>query len=254
MSEPVPEYGVCIWPVDPGCLSTEWEDTDPEIQDRSLAYASASLHRLTGYRVGGCPITVRPCAPRCGRGLAYTGWSPSLWNGEWVNGCGHLHCHCETLCDISLPGPVGEVIEVRSGGAVVDPSDYEVRGTHVVYVGGGDCPWTATQDLSLPLTEPGTLAVTYRNSYPVDGLGANAVGILAMEFAKLCTGSNKCRFPATVRSIARQGVTFDIISGMFPNGQTGIREVDAYIGNWNPNGLRQEAQVWFPGQHKPQVI
>ena len=33
----------------------------PEVQDRAPGLASATLRRLTGYRVGGCPITVRPC-------------------------------------------------------------------------------------------------------------------------------------------------------------------------------------------------
>lgn len=256
MSETIPEYGGCPWPIDEGCLSDEWDNISPEDRERSVAYASATLTRLTGYRVGGCPVKVRPCAPRCGRGLAYTSgdWMvPTNWNGTWINGCGHRQCSCETLCEVALPPPVGRVDEVKVDGVIVPPTDYEVQDHRLVYVGGGDCPWPATQDLALADTEPDTFSVTYLNTYPVDGLGAHAAGVLAMEFAKMCAGSTKCRLPATVRSVVRQGVSFDIIAGVFPNGQTGLREVDAYIGLWNPNGLRQEAQVMVPGRHRPRV-
>jgi hypothetical protein len=38
----------------------------------------------------------------------------------------------------------------------------------------------------------------------------------------------------------------EIQSGVFPHGLTGIREVDAFIGLWNPNGLTAGAKVWSP--------
>ena len=95
--------------------------------------------------------------------------------------------------------------------------------------------------------------MTYLNSYPVDSLGAYAVGVLAMEFAKACIGG-KCRLPATVTAITRQGVSFEIASGTFPSGFTGIREVDTYISMWNPQGLRQRASVWTPDASSPRVV
>jgi hypothetical protein len=33
---------------------------------------------------------------------------------------------------------------------------------------------------------------------------------------------------------------------MFPDGMTGIREVDAYLTSINPNALRQPPRVWSP--------
>jgi hypothetical protein len=35
-------------------------------------------------------------------------------------------------------------------------------------------------------------------------------------------------------------------TGMFPDGMTGIREVDAYLTSINPNALRQPSRVWSP--------
>jgi hypothetical protein len=74
-----------------------------------------------------------------------------------------------------------------------------------------------------------------------------------MEFAKACTGG-KCRLPANVTSVSRQGVAYEIAAGTFPEGTTGIREVDAWIGLWNPEGRRQSTQVWWPGKKTPRVV
>ena len=55
-------------------------------------------------------------------------------------------------------------------------------------------------------------------------------------------------------TVTRQGVSYDIAAGSFPNGMTGIREVDAYIALWNPNGLRQPVAVWYPGKPTVRVV
>lgn len=264
MTAPAPEYGGCPWPIDPACLGDEWEALDPTVQARSVALASSTLYRLTGFRVGGCPITVRPCVTRCdkfGPGYYMTryghGWmSPYIGTGgQWVNSCGCLtDCACTELCEVRLPGPVGEVYAVTVGDTVLPATDYRVDGTSLVYTGASDpCPWPACQDLSAPVGAPGTFAVEYLNSYPVDALGAYAAGTLAWEFSQACVG-NKCRLPASVTSVSRQGVTFDIAPGMFPDGFTGIREVDAYIATVNPGALRQQSQVWSPDIHTPRVV
>ena len=84
-------------------------------------------------------------------------------------------------------------------------------------------------------------------------MAAYAAGVLAMEFAKACTGG-KCRLPANVTSISRQGVSYDIAAGAFPSGMTGLREVDSWIGLWNPEARRQATSVWYPGQRTPRVV
>lgn len=255
----VPPFDGCAWPVDPACLSEEWAAMDPAVQERSLSLASATLRRLTGYRVGGCPVTVRPCKAGCAAATtrpsyldmlgAYSssGFWPHIEGGVWVNSCGCTgSCSCGAECRVSLPGPVGRVDEVRVDGAVIPPDQYRIDGDGILWTGVTQCPWPTCQDMALGDTEPGTFSVTYLNAWPVDSLGAYAAGVMAMEFAKACVGSNKCRLPAGVTAVSRQGISIEIAAGSFPDGFTSIREVDAYIALYNPTPIRQAPQVWSP--------
>lgn len=234
------------WPLDTSCCP-EFEDYDFDIQDRATAFAGATLRALTGYRVGGCPIQVRPCRSVCsGWDPFYSPWafSPVNWSGTWYNClCRQETCGCGALCELELPMPVGEITEVRIDGNVLNAVNYRVdNGQYLVRVDGA-C-WPDCQDLSKPPTAEGTFAVTYLNALPVTDLGKYAAGLLACEFAKGCTGG-KCRLPAGVTSITRQGITMDLVTGTFPDGLTGIREVDTYVMLYNPQHRRPTA-IWTP--------
>lgn len=250
------DFTGCEWPIDDSCLPPEWEALDPAVQERSLALASNTLRRLTGYRVGGCPITVRPCRQNCSYTLpygapypygSYAWFTPHIDStGTWSNGCGCVsECSCSVLCEVVLPAPVGEVVEVKVDGQVVPDTDYKLYANRLTWTGSAECAWPTCQDLTLPDTEPGTFAVTYLNSYPVDGLGAYAAGVLAWEYAQACI-SGVCRLPAGVVAVSRQGISYEVEAGAFPGGFTGIREVDAYIALWNPKGIQRESLVWTP--------
>lgn len=262
MTTTVPEFNGCPWPVDPACLGTEWDALDSAVQERATALASATLRRLTGYRVGGCPVTVRPCKASC----ANTAVLPAYWagggmfvphisaGGYWVNSCGCSNdCSCGVLCTVNLPAPVGEITEVKIDGSVIEPEFYAISADQLVWLGMSDCPWPVCQDLAATDDQPGTFSVTYLNAYPVDALGAYAAGTLAYEYAQACTG-NKCRLPANITTLTRQGVTMDLATGSFPGGFTGIREVDAFIAIYNPRGIRQQTGVWSPDTRSPRVI
>lgn len=251
-----PAYSGCLWPVDAACLGEEWEDLTPDQQERALALASNTLRRMTGYRVGGCPITIRPCVQSGCWG--YWNWSANgAFNphinslGQWSNSCACAGNGCATPCEVNLPSPVGGITEVKVDGAVLDDEDYQVQrsntGTFLVWIGGGDCPWPSTQDLSLPDTETGTFSITFLNSYPVDNTGAVAAAFLALEFARACKPKGKCALPRGVSSVVRNGVSFDIEAGLFPNNETGIDVVDAFIQSWNPEALVQPPRVYIPG-------
>lgn len=251
MSETIPEYAGCLWPVDPACFSDEWESADEAIKQRSLALASSTLHRLTGYRVTACPVTVRPYSSiRCFIPNQFDQFPQAMapginLYGQWVNNCGPLCADPGT--SIRLPRPVGRIVEVKVDGVVIPPTDYRVLdGNRLAYLGTGD-GWPLGQNVELPDTEEDTFSVTYINGYEPDALGAYAAGLLANEFAKACTGAKKCRLPAGVTSIVRQGVSMEITTGAFPNGMTSIREVDTFIALWNPSGQRQPTTVWYPG-------
>jgi hypothetical protein len=257
---PYPDHDGCQWPIDESCLGDEWATTSAAIQQRSLALATNTLRRLTGYRVGGCPITVRPCRQGCGSGARWGypyagyGWFQPFYgsDGMWRNVCDNCtgDCSCGALCSVTLPGPVGEVYVVKVNGATIPSTDYRVMfGDSLTWTGATTCPWPTCQDLTKADTQPNTFSVQYLNSYPVDGLGAYAAGILAQEYALAC-GNQNCRFPATVTAITRMGTTYEIPTGAFPNGMTGIREVDAYIALWNPKNLTQNSSVWTPDMPK----
>ena len=252
----VPDLPDLCWPIDEGCCS-DWANYAPEVQDRAIAMATQTMRALTAYRVGGCPITVRPCKLGCVQASAtwfyFNGsFYPTIVNGQWVNSCGcHSDCACSAMEQIALPAPVGEVEEVRLDGSVLSPSAYRVDNGHLlVRLDGG--VWPTCQVMDAPDTEAGTFSVTYLNAYPVDGLGAYAAGVLACEYAKACSGA-KCRLPSGVTDISRAGVTMTITTGLFPGGVTGIREVDTYLLRWNPNGLRMPPRVWSPDMKNVRV-
>lgn len=254
MSQTIPEYAGCIWPADPVCFTDEWEALDPTVRERALALASSSLEGLTAGRVGGCPITVRPCSRRaCSPAWAHSGggpFYPNNFGGRWFNTCTCSgQCGCTTMCEVSLRAPVGRVIEVKVDGAVLPLDNFRLDNGHIlVWTGGGDCPMPASQNLSLPDTQVGTFSITYLNAYEVDGMGAQAVALLAMEFAKACGLKGKCALPRGVTDVVRNGLTFSVQVGLFPNGQTNIDPVDAFVRKWNPNGLTSAPTVWSPGQ------
>lgn len=249
----VPDNDGCPWPVDTACLTDAWEtDFDEATQIRAIALASNTLRRLCAFRVGGCPVFVRPCIQQCVNGFGFslyqygTPFIPLNWNGAWTN----IWCGCVGPCRhdpnvaVKLPPPVYDVTEVKVDGSIVDPSNYWVSDNHLIGLDGQT--WPRTQNLDLPDTETGTFSVTYLDSAPVDGMGAYACGKLAMQYAKACSGSGKCDLPSQVTSVVRQGVSYSIPAGSFPNGETGLREVDAFIALWNPSHRKQKPRVYSP--------
>lgn len=267
----LPDY---CWPVDVSCLS-DWnsltdpdepEDLDPESDGynpplytdlqkaRALSLAAQSLRMLTAYRVGGCPITVRPAERRC-RDLTWrtypvsggsTPWVPVNLGGQWLNiGCGHAAsaCGCGALAEVHL-GTASEVTQVMVDGAALDASAYRLdTGGRLVRLDGEG--WPLCQNLAAPDTEEGTWSVTYLRGAAVDGHGAYAAGALAGEFVRACTGG-ECRLPDNIVSIVRNGVSMTLGAGAFPDDRTGIREVDAYLDRWNPYRHKVAPLVWSP--------
>lgn len=287
MSTPLPELPDFCWPVDTSVCATDydaWEvepveadpEADPPVEavegvpvysDEVKAYAEAmagqTMRLLTGFRVGGCPITVRPCRAGCddptyrsypAQGASgSTPWYPVQLGGNWLNiGCGlHLGaCGCTGVEAIRLSSIVGAITEVKIDGAVLDESAYRLdHGGILVRIDGE--MWPLCQHIDAPDTEPGTWSVSYTPGELVDGIGATAAGLLALEYAKACSASGKCSLPAGVQTIARGGVTMTLAVDVFPNGRTGIVAVDTYLERWNPHGLRSRPVVWSPDRHLP---
>lgn len=247
----------CVWEPDPACLSTEWEALDPAEQDRSLRLATSSLQMLTSYRVGTCPVTIRPmpqtrfcgCWPWDG-GLP---WGPSFWpyvgeDGLWYNRACGCRLDVAQVSQIDIPGPVGFIESLLIDGQPVDLTSPDWRlddGHLLVWQGAGPSPVPSVQNLNLPDTEVGTWSITYSRSYPVADDARLAVAYLAMEFAKACQPKSKCSLPRGVTSVARNGVSFTIEAGLFPGGLTGIDIVDQFILKWAPAGAPNRSATVF---------
>lgn len=234
------------WPIDwPEAAEADKAAATPIQVALAEHYAVASMNSLTLNRVGGNPVTIMPGPSQ--RVPGHYAWYEPL-PGEYRLGSFYpgtvypsaLDLATLTAVDrieaISLPGPVGAVTEVRVDGAVLDPSAYRVEnGAYLVRTDGGS--WPAAGD---------GFTVTYLNSHPVGPVGAYAAGVMAWEWLKTITSGKKCRLSSKVTSMNRQGIQMDLTPGLFPDGVTGIEEVDLYIRIWNPNGLKTAPRVYSP--------
>ncbi len=235
------------WPID-WPTSLDVTTYDPyHVQIAEMA-AEATMRLLTLYRVGGLPITVMPCTGTCAfpsmpfsgpaqSGHSYLPFYPILLNsGAYANCFCGSSCDCESRPSVYLGTPVGRIDAVVINGVTLDPSAYRVEdGNRLVRLDGEEWPACAGDNFT----------VTYLNAYEVSVLGQAAGGILAAEFLKLFGASaSKCRLPRGVTSVTRQGMQFEVSAGMFPNGVTSIPEVDTYIAQWNPHGLRTRPMVY----------
>jgi hypothetical protein len=244
--------------------STDWscipkttlDGLDAETVVRAESLAWSTLQGLTGFYFSTCPLVVRPCRKSCSG--AWDRWQtppesgggpfyPHIGtDGYWVNSCmcGGDPCSCVTISEVVLPGPVGGPMEVKIDGAVLDRSAYRVdNGNRLVRQDGES--WPLCQDMSLPAGEVGTWTVSYYRGTGPNSLLDYAAGVLAWEFYQACSG-NDCRLPAGVTSVTRQGVSFQMSTGLFQEGFTGIREVDAVIGLYNPHGLKAPPHISSP--------
>lgn len=259
----------------PSCLEADltccpdWDSGyDTAQQDLALLMAQETLRMLTGYRTANCPVTLRPCRKGC-PGLATwrtypvgasSEWAgsnlgPTVIEGQWYNigcGCGVDDCDCTQVCEVRLPGEVASVEEVRQDGVVVDPTAYRVDNGNRLVRTDGDC-WPLCQDMTVDTDQPNTFSVTYTPGLALDAWGQHALGVLACEYAKAACGTGKCRLPANVTQVVRQGVTLNLAQNPFPGGLTGIREVDGYVRRINPHGLAAPSRIFSPDTKRGRV-
>lgn len=247
--------GPCGLVVDTACLdAAEWEAASAAEQEYALDAARSVLNHLTAGQVANCPVLLRPCrVVDCMESFDWhydgVSWAPRLADGVWVN---TLACGCVTGCGhgstastLLLPSNPAEVLEVWVDGALLDPSAYRLRGRLLIRVDG---EWPQRQDMDRDHeSEPETFAVLYRPGRALNLMGQRALGALVREFLRACTGSKKCSLPASVQTLSRQGVTYDVRRDGLADGVMGIREVDLYVSTVNPNHLKQAPAVYVPG-------
>lgn len=234
----------CVpWTPDYAC-DDQWVNYDVALQERATDLAWASLRHLTAGRLGHCSVRIRPCRTDCMGGI--TAYEPHIRGGEWYNAACSAHgsrCSCSALSEVFLPGEVAQIDAVYQDGLVAN-TEYRLDDRRVL-VALGDRTWPTCQDMSVDFDAVGAFTVDYVPGIKPTGAGLWAAGVLASEFAKACSGG-KCRLPSSVTSVARQGVSMEFTEGFFANGQTGIREVDAYVLSVNPNHHKVPPRVWSP--------
>lgn len=222
--------------------------TPAEIERKELAEAFAwtTLQTLTAFQIALCPITVRPTSKRCWDTYRYgSGYDPHMnSDGKWVNvSCGHWNdCSCTTIKEVILDGQVGAIVSVMIDGFMVEPENYRIdNGNRLVRQDGVD--WPLCQDMNIPAGEVGSFVVTYYQGTAPNTLINYAAGSLAAEFYRAMLGDKKCRLPNGVRSVTRQGISFEIQDDLFSSGFTGIQEVDIIIRQMNPYQHKSEPVI-----------
>lgn len=229
--------------------------------ERMLRYAVEVVHGFSGRQFGLCTRTVRPCRDRC-QEAGGTLLDPYVLNGEWFNNACQrcvTDCSCTEVSEVTLPGPVQRIIVVKIDGAEVDPLDYRVDNKRKLVAQNG-LTWPTCQDMTRPAGEGGTWTVTYQRGKPVPELGLYAAGMLACELVKACTPATvgECRLPENVRSVVREGVSYDLEpfvlggqDGTAEFGRTGIPEVDMWLTLVNPRKATSRSRAYSPDRRRP---
>jgi hypothetical protein len=242
-------------------------DGCPELQNAEIdlegiiEYTSDVLFNLSGRQFTGIGEfeVVRPYQ------LDNAGCSDSewLWNAGWntlssfdatLTPTGwRRRGDCGGACQgtrMRLPGPIHAVGSVDLDGAELAPSTYRVAGKRWLHrIDGGY--WPCNQDLSLPLTAGGTFGVTYQRGIAIPRSARWCARKLATEVARSNCGMN-CALPPGMVSLNREGVSmsYESTQDLWPEGRTGVREVDLWLRTVNPYARRRRASVYRGGARR----
>jgi hypothetical protein len=258
MSEPVPatrsEVLCSAWAT-PADVPDAYRDlVDDPTWERLLMQASEIMWALSGRRWygGGCEetATLRSYPPQPGRGS----WP---YDASWGScGCASFGSWLETGWYPPAPGrypgidhpdpvaiqlprsPVVAIVEVTQSGVTLDPDAYRLtRSGWLERIDGGH--WSTCGDVT---------TVTYTFGEPPPEGGVQSVVTLATQLALDMTGDARCRLPARVTNITRQGVSVSMMDPMdfLSNGRTGFYVIDLWLAAVNPDRRPQRGHVWSP--------
>lgn len=218
---------------------------DPTLLADALQIASDVLYEFTGRQwPGTCSTTIRPCGYR------------------QPDSCGCLSsatCACKALSEITLPGVVAAVTEVKIDGAAISSDRYRVDDwRHLVYLPESDSAtrqgWPCCQRLDRADTEEDTWSITYQYGQDPPTGGVRAAAVLGCQLAVAFQPETigECRLPKRVTSITRQGVSMTMLDPLtlFDDGKTGLEEVDLWVASIRLGARRRRAKVLVPGQAK----
>lgn len=245
--------GTCNWPVDTSCLPDTGDDpVNVNKLAAAVSLAQEVLWALSGRQYGACSVIARPCkggggCPTPGEivswGANQVPWFPMWTGGRWQNVtcCGQNQCGVNGPNVVHLPGPVNKVLEVTINGVALPSTSYVLEGDYLYRT---DAAWPG-QNLGAPLGSDGTWGVTYLRGHDVpEGVGS-FVSELATEFYKMCTGNKTCRLPRRVKSMNRQGVSYEMSdpTDIYASGKTGLPTIDLWLSSVNPHHLMSAPRV-----------
>ena len=145
------------------------------------------------------------------------------------------------------------MIEVTVKGEVVDPSAYQIQNNYLLVRTDHGC-WPTCVDYSKQ--DPPEFTVTYRRGEPLPEALQVAAGTLAYEYALACVQDDRCRLPARLQSMSRQGVTVQVAIGTqyLDFGMTGLNEIDALVIVMNPYRATERPMVLSPDRPRPRMV
>jgi hypothetical protein len=237
--------------------------TDDEALEGPCAMASAILYALSGSRWPG-PQTdvVRPCSPLSPlgytsgaygpAGASWTTWGPLAVPvpSGWC-GCARVDlCGCASPSMVTLPGaPATSVERVTLDAVVLDPASYRLMGQLLTRAEGR---WPCCQDWTVAGDQPGAFEVAYTWGAAPPPAGQAAASVLACELWRATPASGQtgaCRLPKRVTTLSRQGVQLTMLDpmAMFPDGLTGIPEVDLWLSAERYGQVHRPSTVMVPG-------
>lgn len=213
------------------------DEIDPSVdQDEIAAVVSELLFVLSGRQFGIVTSTLRPrtVGGSCARRRA---------------GCFDVSpCGGSTVTIEDLPSPITDVSEVRVDGVVLPEEAYEWSASRIRRLDGEAFP--CCQDVSLPFDAVGTLsiAMSWGKAIPESGLAAAREFACQMALGAAPSTAGKCKLPARVQTITRQGVTMAMLDPQqfLDDGRTGLYLVDLFLVAFNPGKNRQRARVFSP--------
>lgn len=180
-----------------------------------ITRATEAMWVLTGRRFGVCSASVRPVRNR------------RPYPGSW---------HC-TDDGIALHSPLVSVDEVRLDGALF--TDYQIRNGRTIHRTDGEA-WPEHQDLAKPVTEDGTLEITYTYGTPPPMMVSRATRELAVQYVLLDRESELCQLPMGAKRVTYQGLTIDMERALESSNRLISDAVNSY-----PMGAGAPSDLWF---------
>lgn len=253
--------GPCGWEIDPStgsCCAEAWAEYSPAVQLTAATLAATWMWAATGRKYGQCETMVQLCRTPGAfptyrdypvTAFGSTGWIPYLSGGIWFNGPTGGGACCQSKCELTLPGHVhgtDAIVEVSTGGVLLEPGDYQVFDYRRLVRTDGTC-WSVCCNAA---DNDAAATVVYLVGWPVPADVTIASNVLACEFAAACTGA-ACRLPSHVASMTQMGTSVDFTTLPGPGTPVmalGIDEIDQVVKARNPWGNARPTRIVNPNR------